>query len=372
MQSLPWTRSLRAALIGTLVVCAPFLLMMTGQAGASIVAVYLCQAAMPIALCLLLMWCGLLPALVCLAVGAFCASYTAGALAGALCALFLLSVLGAFCACVVKRVPFWKTVAAVAGAQFLAQLAIFVLLQQTLGGDLYSLGARALVEGLRAAPEGDGMLYQLYQMGVLSLPAEFGTAFSDITVLKDGAYVLTDAVREEFLSAVYARARLLLLSYVPTAMVSQSITGAVLGVSLSIYFGRRAARRRAFKYDREEPEVPDLGMPELAKWHLPRGMGMRVGALAVGYLVTSFSQSETLAFAGAMMYVAFSAVYSIQGLAVVNFTQKQRGTGAFWRKVTLVALYLLSQQFQVLLILGVLDQALNIRKLRPPRERPAE
>ncbi len=105
-------------------------------------------------------------------------------------------------------------------------------------------------------------------------------------------------------------------------------------------------------------------MPPFSQWHIPRGVGWKVGvALAAGY-VLRISDGPALSTAGVLLYGAASSVFAIQGLAAVNYFQKNRGTRRFWR--VFVPLLLMTTGFPM--IIGVFDQINNFRGLRKPPE----
>ena len=91
---------------------------------------------------------------------------------------------------------------------------------------------------------------------------------------------------------------------------------------------------------------------------------MRAGAaLALGLLFQG-SAVPALAVAGIILYYVGQAVFSIQGAAMINFSQHARGTGRFWR--VFVPLLLISTT--LLMVVGIFDQIVNVRGLRKPPE----
>jgi hypothetical protein len=221
----------------------------------------------------------------------------------------------------------------------------------------------------------------------------------------DGYYTLTEIGRNEMLLSIASLVQNT-MDGLPAAMISGSIFSAVGGLGLSLYIGRISAQRRAFRDERavkvreavkarreaaargEEPAqsdvetpqafrerlekaeqetpdgFPDLKMPPLSQWFLPRGTGLKVGLLALGYLPVLLSSNAAAAVVGRMAVAVFSSVYIIQGMAALNFLQKKAGVRPSGRRATLIILYII---FQTLLqFFGVLDQIANFRALRPP------
>ena len=111
-------------------------------------------------------------------------------------------------------------------------------------------------------------------------------------------------------------------------------------------------------------DFPDLEMPPLQTWHIPRGIGWQVGLALIGGYLLRFSGTHAVKIAGIMLYAAASGVFMIQGAAFINFMQKRRGTKRFWR--VLVPLLLMTTPF--LMFIGIFDQFNNVRGLRKPPE----
>ena len=106
-------------------------------------------------------------------------------------------------------------------------------------------------------------------------------------------------------------------------------------------------------------------MPELRYWYIPRPWGLRIGILAVGYLIMRLPVGDTLYLLGALMWQTFCVCFAVQGLAAINFNQHQRGTRKGWRVAAIIAAMTVSLFQSVLMIIGVFDQINNARGLRP-------
>ena len=93
-------------------------------------------------------------------------------------------------------------------------------------------------------------------------------------------------------------------------------------------------------------------------------MGWKVGvALIVGTLLQS-SGSVPLAIAGVLLNGGATAIFTLQGVAMINFMQKMKGTRLGWRIAIPLILYMTS----LLSIVGIFDQLNNFRGLRKPRQ----
>ena len=151
----------------------------------------------------------------------------------------------------------------------------------------------------------------------------------------------------------------------PSLLVSGSILYSVIGLGLGIFFGQRSRHRRAVRLNEDEQDIPDLDMPPLSRWHIPRPWGLRIGILGLGYFLISMG-NDTLQTVGALMWQVFATLFSLQGLAAIHHNQKAHGTGKFWRIALFVAAFTVSFMQTVLIIMGLMDQITNMRGLRPP------
>ena len=373
---LPLTRSVKSCIWCSVAVAAPYLFfLLPGQAVlgplpafyASLVTIYL----LPTALCMAAMIGGALAMGVGVAVSVGAMASLTGMPGVKLTAVYLLPILIAFFAVVYFQIPFWKSLAIVAGAHLAALAAVYMLAQQMAGGDLYTAAGNAVADFLENWEMGDLMLYQLYDgMGMLDLKSELAdTALEKVL----GGYQLSQAARADLLLSVRAMVTEAMQALVPNLIVSRSILGGVSCLLLPLRFGFLAEEKRAFKREapadlteegKQKIDFPDLGMPPFSQWHLPRGIGWQVGAaLAVGYLLRA-NNTPALGIAGAILYAGASAVFTVQGAAAINFLQKQRGSRRFWRVLVPCLLALT----QILVFVGVFDQISNFRRLRKPPE----
>lgn len=376
-KQLPFVRSVKACVTGALLVALPFLFfMLPGQRilgplpalYASLLILYL----LPAALCLVTTVCGLASALAGLASALACMAALTGPQGMALAALYLVPVFAAFLIVMRFEIPFWKSLLTMIAVHAGSLTCVFLLARGMAGGDLYTGAGNAVASFLESWDMGDLMLYQLYSMGMIDLKSDLaGSALMQVA----GGYALSDAARADMLLSVRSLITSLMRGMAPHLIVSQSITGGTACLLLSLRFGFLAEEKREFlrndpaaeeaEGDRKQPvNFPDLGMPPFNQWHIPRGMGWQVGvALAAGYVLRT-SDTPALETAGVLLYGAASAIFTVQGLAVVNFLQKKRGTRRFWR----VLVPLLLSGTAIPMIAGLFDQINNFRGLRKPPE----
>ena len=376
-KQLPLVRSVKACVTGALLVALPFLfLMLPGQRilgplpalYASLMILYL----LPAALCLVTTVCGLASALAGLAAAMACMAALTGSQGVMLSALYLVPVFSAFLIVLRFEIPFWKSLLTMIAVHAAALTAVFLLARSMVGGDLYTGAGNAVASFLESWDMGNLMLYQLYSMGLIDLESNLaGSALVQVA----GGFRLSEAARADMLLSVRSLITSLMRGMAPHLIVSQSVTGGTACLLLSLRFGYLAEEKRAFLRNDPPDEEADggrkrpvnfsnLGMPPFHQWHIPRGMGWQVGvALIAGYILRT-SDTPALETAGVLLYGAASAIFTIQGLAVINFLQKKRGSKRFWR----VLIPLLLSGTAIPMIAGLFDQINNFRGLRKPPE----
>ena len=370
MKDFPLWRSPRAGAVGALLLILPMIVFSLSPLTVG----YLVSTVLflwPVALCLGGLAGGSLP----LALGAAAALLALWRSLGGpglmLGAVYLLPIVAVFVLIILRRMPFRRGCFLMIGVHVAALAAVYWLLQRLAGGDLYAQAGRMAMDGLGSWEMGDSILYQLYEMGLLELPSSLaGSALISVP----GGYVLSDAARQDLLLSAGALVTSSLSAMVPGLIVRQSILGGVGCLLLPLRLGyvaqekREATGRAPLEETGREGKhalrFPDLGMPPFRQWHLPQGMGWQAGlALAAGYAL-QMSAVPALGIAGIMLHAAAEAVWSIQGAALINYTQHIRGTKRFWR--VLIPLVLLSTS--LLVFAGIFDQITNVRGLRKPRE----
>lgn len=358
--------TLRAAAVSVALCLAALAFLSLGGLFPS-VALLLCAASLaPACLMIVFFTAGLIPMLCCLGLILGCILWRAGLPAAALAGLYLGAGMGACVVCTLKGVPFLKAVGLTAAALTGAVAVVYLVLQRLTGGDLYQAAGRYAALAVNGLPYRDSFLYALINMGFLQLPASMRDS---ALVASEAGYVFSEEALNELLLQLRSLCGQLLEGLVPSLMVSGSLTGSTAGIGLGIHFGRRAAQRRAYSRDEEQQPIPDLGMPPLREWHLPRPWGLRVGVMALGYLLSRFG-TGSLFMLGTLMWQLFSFCFGLQGLAAFNFAQHRRGTGRIGRGAVIALALALPFVQTALVIVGIVDQVSNTRGLRPPLRPP--
>ena len=294
MKDFPLYRSSQACFAGLLLIVGPLIIFSVS----SLTVLYVVFAVLfllPMAVCIAGLCCGLIPMAAGTLAGLLAMYHALGPTGLGLTAIYLLPIVGAFVAIIHWRVPFWKGCAALIGVHLVSLAAVYVLLQQLTGWQLYAAAGNAAADWLRNWELGDIMLVQLYSSGLIDMEAS----------LQQDLYTLSDAAREDMLLSVRTLVTSQLETLVPNIIVSQSILGGVLCLLLPLRFGFIAEEKRAFlrknqgrpvkraeddpgpvlipdaETEKAEPapkekiDFPDLGMPPFHQWHIPRGKGWR-------------------------------------------------------------------------------------------------
>ena len=355
--------SVRAAVIDVALCAAILAFSCWGGAfpalGAATVVLYM----MPLYLMVSAPVAGLLPAGICLMAALLSLLLTGGVRLFLFGALYLLPMAAVYAACLLQNRRFWLTCAMTGGALALSLLAVYLILQAMTGGDLYGAAARAVTDWLNGLPVRDGLLHILTTYGLLYLPPAMQEG---AVVVVDGYYAFTPEAVNELLLQVRSYVYSLLQALVPSLLVTGSGLNTLLGVSLGVYYGARCEQRRAYKRDEEAVPTPDLAMPPLRLWHIPRPWGLRIGVLGLGYFLMRYAANNALYMLGALMWQVFYLCFAVQGLAATNFAQHRRGSSRGWRVAVVVMAFLLRFVQIAMVIMGVIDQMSNARGLRPP------
>ncbi|MDR3051539.1 MAG: hypothetical protein LBU67_07435 [Oscillospiraceae bacterium] len=302
---------------------------------------------LPATLSLGALWAGRVAALACGAL-AVAAGYLWGGPAGAL-AVALVTVPAPLYAVYAhdKKLPFWRSVLICAGALLLAGLLCVYMATRAVGGDLVLALRDTLEKLLGAWPQSDAFLSALYSAGVLTLPENLAAGLRVSSLL----WPLARAeLLKQFLTVFEAGERL--------AMPAQILTGAMLGGLFAAWLPRRYAATQAGR-------VPAAPMPPMRQWVLPRRVAVAMGGplLLLGAAML-MSGSDALYAAFYVLWAGVRLVFVVQGAALVVFLLAKRSVRPRWRYTLVIALYLLFDN--ALLLAGIADQLMNIRRLRMP------
>ena len=398
MRGLPMIRSLKAAVALSMLMLLP-LFTVTADAITSVCCIVICVTIMTPLLIVTAVWAGLLPAIVGWVSAVLMAWLPFGMDAGLLMALFLLPGTVAFLVCVQRQTPFFRTALIMIAGELMGGFAVLLILNRRAEGEFALRWADQFAQLITDSGMQDELLLTMLRSGLTQLDPNL---YNQARGLLGG---LSELGREELLLSLKANLTDI-LGTLPAILVSNSIWHNLLGLGIGIYFGRRSVihsvvdRRRSElmrqvleqrRIQLENGEVPNpvrlesreqllnelngnceealkdfptLQMPPFSLWHLPRRVGLMAALPGLGYLVALYSDAPQAQLVGNMLGCIFSALYTIQGMATMDFILGHGGRKLGFRCVVLaVCSVLLSRVF---LFVGIADQLFNIRKLRPP------
>ena len=374
LSSAPLVRSKKASLIMGLVLTLPILLSAFSAVTKAYVVLFLLFLH-PLLMGICTLWCGSGCGMLAALSGCLGAYFAFGSTGLGIACVYLLPFLITILYVLNKKIPFFKGCGMLAAVFLLSQMVCFLMLKaQCPDGDVYRAAGEGFAGLLTESGQGDYILAFLYQSGFLTISE---SVQSDAFVQIGEYYYLTEAGVQELLLALTGliedAAKAL-----PACIVSDSILFSAGSLGLGLYIGKISYQRRNFKREDApedlddnqqtvtppEPDFPDLQMPALSDWFLPRRVGLCVALFASGYVIAMVSSGEAAYMLGNMMFSVFSSVYMLQGMASLDFLHKKLGRKVVSRRVWLIVFTVLASS--VLVILGCVDQLTNYRKKRPP------
>ncbi len=111
-------------------------------------------------------------------------------------------------------------------------------------------------------------------------------------------------------------------------------------------------------------------MDPFQRWFIPRSRGWQAAVLGVAGFFLSRASAPALYTLGNIFFQVFSALFTIQALALINYRQCLKGRRTWWR--VLLPFILLWFFAGYIWIVGLADQAMDFRSLRGPRVRPGD
>lgn len=244
-----------------------------------------------------------------------------------------------------KRPWLWAGVIVITWAAFL------ILLQIATNGQLVTGIAQELQNELAESPFCDTLLINAYSSGIarVSDAESMGTLYA-ATMLK---LALPENIRTELLYSL----RISVEEIMPGAFCEAFIIHLTLQVLLCTLLPDLLRRRQ------DEKTV----FPKFTEWHMPAGIGLAIGTLAIGWLIQLMTDSDLWLYIGIMSGAVFAVCYGLQGISFQLWLEDKMGMGKFARVLWLVGMLLLIPFVTVLL--GIIDQRRDARNLRD-REEP--
>lgn len=248
-----------------------------------------------------------------------------------------------------KDKPRWFREGIIHGSMGLAALVTVILcLQDSYPGGIAQGISGDLVALIKDAPNGAQLLYNFYAAGLVPLE----TSMTAVTEGADGILYMSAEVRDQLLLGLRARLDEALELGIPSISVYLVALTTLLAVMLPVTVRRRRG---------EKDETPRFD-----RWHLPKDMGRPIACLFLGAALPMLTSVPALVAMGQLMYAVASVVYSVMGASVLRFASKLGGRRPVisWVMILLAAVAIP----QMLMVLGVLDQWKDLRRLNKNNE----
>lgn len=397
LRSFPMIRSLKASVWLTLLAMIPAVAF-SSSVLSGLWGMWLILLAGPLTLLAAGLFGGLAPMLAGLAALLAQPLISLGATAAWVMALYLAPFTLTFILVTVRRTPFFRAAGLLCAVYLFSAFACLLILQRVSGGDLYLSLARRFASLLVRGDTGDQVLVLLYQNGMIQLdPSMLRQASGLLGGLSvQGRQELTNSLVSTLADS---------FSQVPAMAVNYAVWACFGGFGLLICLRKRSVQKKKYgamrqkelmeavrrqreavsqgdasarlelesyesflaRMTQQEKDQPqdetDFGMPPFSTWYLPRGLGLMLGLPAIGLLMGVLGTSVAERTVGGILGSLFTAVYGLQGVSVFDFIQKKSGRSLGGRFVFTLILMLLFRFLFV--VMGLIDQIMNIRRLRP-------
>ena len=390
-------RSLKAAIWLTVLMALPALLfsssVLSGLSGMWMIILFGPPMLMAAGL-----WGGMLPLLMGLLAYLAQPLLSLGYQAALLMGLYLVPFTAVFALSAVRQPLFFKAAGLLCGVYLLSAFSCLLILQRISGGSMYLTLARRVVSLMTRSGYGDQLLISFYQNGLITLD-------SSLLLQAQGLLGGLSALGRQELTNSLVSTLADAFSQAPSMAVSYSIWCFFGGFGLIVYLGKRFQQKKRYgairqkqlmdavtrqreavrqgdtsarlelesyenflqrmaQQEKDQPlDYPDFQMPSFSTWYLPRGWGLLLAVPAIGLMMRTLGTSVAERTVGGILAALFLSVYELQGVAVMDFVQKKSGRSLGGRCVFTVILLLLAQFLFV--IMGLIDQVMNIRHLRP-------
>lgn len=204
--------------------------------------------------------------------------------------------------------------------------------------------AQSCCDWISASPVCDSLLLNAYSAGLSRL--------SGVTVNIAGGFLMTDEIRMELLYSLRVSLEHMLPGFLCDAFVYHTALTAFLCVLLPDSRRRRNGEKGI--------------LPSVDQWYIPRGLGLAVTLLALGWLVAYLSDGGVTMYLGWMCAAVFKAAYLLQGVCLLQWLEKKIGVRSTARNVWAILLSVLAPVVPI--VMGMIDQRRDARHLRPNEE----
>ena len=223
------------------------------------------------------------------------------------------------------------------------------MLLPRMNGQLVAGLAQVACDWVEQSPQCNTILLNAYSMGYSRLE---GTAALIPAMRVMGNVVIAEETRLQMLYSLRVSLEEILPHFLCEALVYHTAATALLCTTLPDW-------RRRKRGERGE-------LPPMEKWFIPRGLGLAIFALSLGWLPGTLSTGGADRYMGWLCWSVFRAAYLVQGLCLMQWFEKRMGIRSVFRNIWAVVLSILAPVIPV--IMGMVDQRRDARHLRPGEE----
>lgn len=203
--------------------------------------------------------------------------------------------------------------------------------------------AEHLTEWIDSRPDATDILLRCYQMGYARLEEGVSPAVSLF-----GLVLMPANVHTELLNSLRYTLEITLEALIPQAIGGWLVLTLVLVTALPDVIRRKQGKSGV--------------LPTFGEWCITPWAGRNLNAMAIVYLLTLLAGNPVMITVGSMAASVFEWGYIIFGMAVMEGLGKRMGAARLMRRMWMAA-SLVFAPF-VLILLGMADRMLDLRKLR--------
>ena len=207
--------------------------------------------------------------------------------------------------------------------------------------------AREMTEILYRQDNAGEVLLRCYQLGLSSLEDDLALA---VRLL--GSLALTEEVRLQLLYSLRTTLEFSLELILPQLIAAWLLLTLVLTTAVPDVIRRRQGKRGS--------------LPVFSEWRLTEWAHRRLNVLVLVYLLSFVADSAVVSTMGALSAATFQYTYTLLGMSVLEGVGKRHGTTRLVRRLWLAGCILFAPF--ILMVLGVLDRGLDLRRLRRPTD----
>ena len=225
--------------------------------------------------------------------------------------------------------------------------AAVIVMNRAFEGNVVNGLAQTMIDIIDSSPERDTILMNAYSMGLSRIEAS-GTW--NLLIRMTG--IIPAEVRQQMLFSLRVSLEETLPTMLCEGLIYHTVVTTLFCTVLPDWRRRKSGEKGI--------------LPPMDQWYIPRGIGVVVSCMCLGWLIAAMSDGGTDMFFGLMCAAVFKAAYVVQGICLLMWFEKKIGIRGAMRNVWAVLLPILAPVIP--LIMGIIDQRRDARNLRPKKE----